>query len=238
MLVFVHGMGFDEREWSTVVQYFTERNFDCNAVNLREGLNLRKACFQDYVNKLKDIITEEDIVIGHSMGGLIVQKVAEESTIKAGVGICSAPPKSIKFHMGVMAVVPALKYLPKIIMKKPVKPDFSLVKGMCHKYMGVGLDEEAVRDIYEQMVEESSIVIKELALHKIVVDEKKVNCPLLFIAMKDDRACPPEMVKKIAEKYNAEYKVYDGCHHFFNNENWREVVNGIEGFIVKVYEKK
>lgn len=234
MLVLVHGLGFDANEWNTVIPYFTRRNFDCKAINLREGLDLRKTYFRDYVDKVKAIVTKDDIVIGHSLGGLIVQKVAEESTIKAGVGICPGPPKGIKFHMDIMAVLPALKYIPKIIMKKPFKPDFSLCKYMCRKYMCVGLGDEVIRDICEQMVEESAIVIYELAMHKIAVDEKRVDCPLLFIAMRDDRACYPEMVEKIAEKYNAEYKLYDGCHHFFNNKNWQEVVEEILKFVTKL----
>jgi pimeloyl-ACP methyl ester carboxylesterase len=234
MLFFVHGLGFDHREWDTVVHFFTQKDFDCNAINLREGLNLRSTCFQDYINKLKAVVTEEDIVIGHSMGGLVVQKVAEEATIKAGVGICPAPPKGIKFHMSALAFAPALKYLPKLLVNRPFKPDYPLVKGMCRKYMGVGLEEKDIRTIYEHMVEESPTVVREVALRKIAVDEKKIRCPLLFIAMTKDRACPPTMVEEIAQKYDAQYKLYDGCHHFFNNTNWQEIADGVYNFIKKL----
>jgi len=43
-------------------------------------------------------------------------------------------------------------------------------------------------------------------------DENKVKCPLFFITAREDRVCPPELVENIAKKYNAEYRVYDGCH--------------------------
>jgi len=81
MLIFVYGMGSNTDIWCPIINYFNEKNFSCKAINLREGLNLRKVHFQDYVEKVKAIATEEDIVIGHSMGGLIVQKVAGESNI-------------------------------------------------------------------------------------------------------------------------------------------------------------
>ena len=237
MLYFVHGLGFGVREWDRIVTFFSERDFECRPVNLRDGLDLRHAHFQDYVNNLKTLVTEHDIVIGHSMGGLIVQKVAEETNIKAGVGICPAPPKGINFqsHIAIRDVLPALKYLPHIILRKPFKPDYTLVSSLCYKYMAVGLEENAVQEIYNQMVEESPIVMRELAMRQISIDENKISCSLLFIAMKNDRAITPDTVKLIAEKYpTADYKCYDGCHHFFNNKNWQEIAEGIHNFIKTV----
>lgn len=64
--------------------------------------------------------------------------------------------------------------------------------------------------------------------------KKNVTCPLLFITTKSDRVCPPDMVKKMAEKYNAEYRLYDGCHHFFSNTSWRDIAEGINSFITKL----
>ncbi|MBS3773271.1 MAG: alpha/beta hydrolase [Candidatus Thermoplasmatota archaeon] len=234
MLYFVHGLGFDEREWDRVAAFFSERGHTCRAVNLRDGLDLRHARLQDYVDVVTGMVSDEDIVIGHSMGGLIVQKVAELSNIRAGVGICPAPPSGIQFNSPVRIrdILPAVKYLPRILLKQPVKPDYALARTLCSKYMCVGLPESVIRDIHGQMVEESSIVMRELAMRKTTIDEKMVTCPLVFIAMTQDRAIPPEAVKRIAEKYpTASYICYEGCHHFFNNTNWREVAAGIDDFI-------
>ena len=228
MLVFVHGMLSNADVWHPVIDYFNERGFSCKAVNLKEGLNLRKACIQDYVDKVKAMVTENDIVIGHSMGGLIVQKVAEEASIKGGVAICSAAPKGVKFRGDI--VLSSAKYALKVIMRKPFKEDYPFIR----KYMLVGIEEEKARNIYEKLEEQSAIVTYELGMNRIAVDEKKVKCPLLFIATKQDGICAPELVKRIADKYNAEYRLYDGCHHFFCNNNWRDIAEGIHNFISKL----
>ncbi len=228
MLIFVHGMLASADVWHPLIDYFNERNFSCKAVDLREGLDLRKTRFQDYVNKVKAMVTEDDILIGHSMGGLIVQKVAEEATIKGGVAICSASPKGVKYRGAI--VLASAKYAPKVIMRKPFKEDYRYIK----EYMLVGVEEEKAKNIYEKLEEESAIVTHELGMNKIAVDEKKVKCPLLFIATKNDRICSPELVKRIAEKYDAEYRLYDGCHHFFCNNNWRDIAEGIHDFITKL----
>ena len=214
--------------WNPLINYFNERNFSCKAVNLKEGLNLRKAHFQDYVNKVKDIATKDDIVIGHSMGCLIVQKVAEEADIKGGVAICSAAPKGVKYPGDI--VLSSAKYAPQVIMGMPFKQDYRYIR----KYMLVGIEEAKARSIYEKLEKQSAIVTYELGMNRITVDEKKVRCPLFFIATKQDGISPPELVQRLADKYNAEYKLYDGCHHFFSNNNWREIAEGIHNFITKI----
>jgi len=228
MLIFVHGMLSSAEVWHPVIDYFIEKGFSCKAVDLREGLNLRRVHIQDYVDKVKAMATEDDIVIGHSMGGLIVQKVAEEADIRGGVAICSAAPKGVKFRGGI--VLASAKYAPKVIMGQPFKEDYEYVR----KYMLVGVKEEDAKSIYEKLGKESAIVTYELGMNRIAVNEKKVNCPLLFIATKNDRLCAPELVKRIAEKYNAEYRLYDGCHYFFYNDNWRNIAMGIYDFIIKL----
>jgi len=227
MLVFIHGMLSNASVWDPVITYFNERGFSCNAVNLKEGLDLRKTRFQDYVDKVKAVVTEDDIVIGHSMGGLVVQKVAEEADIKGGVGICPAAPKGVKFRGDI--VLSSAKYALKVIMGKPFKEDYPYVK----KYMLVGVGEEEARAIYKKL-EKQSAIVTQLGMNKIAVDENKVNCPLLFIATKNDKVCAPELVKRIAEKYNAEYRLYNGCHHFFCNDNWQDIAEEIHKFITKL----
>jgi len=228
MLIFIHGMLSNADVWQPLITYFNKKKYSCKALNLREGLDLRKTRFQDYLDKVKTLVTEDDIVIGHSMGGLIVQKIAEETMIKGGVCICSASPKGIKFRGNI--VLSSIKYVPKVMMRKPFKEEYPFIR----KYMLVGLEEDEAKKIYESLAEESAIVTYEIARNKIAVDEKNVTCPLLFIATKNDRVCTPGMVEKMAGKYNAEYQLYDGCHHFFSNTSWRDIAEGIHTFITKL----
>ena len=187
---------------------------------------MRKAGFKDYANKVKAIVGKNDILIGHSMGGLIVQKVAEGIAIKGGIAICPAPPKGIKFGKGMLLF--SIKYLPKVIMNKPFKPSFSFSKKFFLNCV------EDARGIYDKLEAEPAAIAYELMMSKIEVDERKVKCPLLFIATKDDKACKPKMVKKIAEKYNAEFIVKEGCHWIF--DNWQSIADKIQNFIIRLYE--
>jgi len=225
MLIFVHGMGSNANVWDPIINYFNERDFSCKAINLREGLNLKKVHFQDYVEKVKAIASEEDIVIGHSMGGLIVQKVAEEANIKCGIAICSATPKGLRYHRNI--ILASAKFAPKVIRGRPFKQDYGYVR----KYALVGLDEKKAKSAYNEIENDSSIVVFELGMKRIAVDENKVKCPLLFIGTKQDGICTPDLAKRLAEKYNAEYRIYDGCHNFFYNDSWQKIAEEIHSFI-------
>ena len=228
MLIFVHGMWCDGSIWKNFVKYFEERGFECTAPDLNEGLDMKKAVFEDYVAKIENMAGKEDIIIGHSMGGLIVQKVAERRKIKGGIAICSAPPRGIKFS-GTSIVFSSLKFLPKIMARKPIKPDKKFVK----KYLANCVPEEKIDKIHALLKEFPPLPAYQVAMGKIEVDERRVKNPMLFIAMRDDRASPPQMVKRIAARYGAEFVEMEGCHWIF--EKWERVAEKISGFLLKVY---
>ena len=128
MLVFIHGMCNIPEAWDQIIKYFDKKGFTGKAIDLKKGLDLKKTSFKDYVEIVKKQINKEDILIGHSLGGLIIQKVAEEKKIKAGIAICSAPPKGIKYKFNPIYGIKAIKYIPNIILNKPFKPDYPFAK--------------------------------------------------------------------------------------------------------------
>lgn len=226
MILFVHGINAHADEWKPFLEYFSEKGFACDAVELREGMNLKKTYFEDYVEKVKRLLSSEDVVVGHSMGGLIVQKVAEEMEICGGVAICPPPPRDIKFNA--IPWFATLRYIPSILFNRPFKLNYQFYK----KYLVDCLEEVEARKVFEHDGKESAKVNFELALNRISVDESKISCPLLFIATKEDKVCPPEIVAQIAEKYDAEYEVYDGCHYIF--ADWRKIAERILRFVEEI----
>lgn len=227
MLIFVHGMWGKADVWQPFIQHFKGKGFDCKAVDLRDGLDLHRACFMDYLNQVKSMVGPEDVVIGHSMGGLIVQKIAEQNLIQAGIGICPAPPKGIRMQVFKLST---LRYLPALILKRPFKPNYSYLKWLMFNC----LNEDTSHSIYDDLVAESAVVTYELLMNKIQVDESKVGCPLFFIGTRMDHASPPGLVEQIADKYNASYTTMEGCHYIFTQ--WQEIADTIYNYITKKTE--
>jgi hypothetical protein len=54
---------------------------------------------------------------------------------------------------------------------------------------------------------------------------------MLVIGATHDGFFPPVIIKQIAEKYHAEYRLFNCCHSFFLNTTWQEVADAIDEFI-------
>ena len=227
MLLFIHGLSAHADEWGEFISFFSEKGFSCKAIELRRGRDLRKTFFRDYVKTVVDQVNSDDIIIGHSMGGLIVQKVAEETKIKAGVSISPALPKGFKTSSNV-PLHSMIRYIPDILLNRPFKLNYSFYKN----FFANGLSDSEIRKIHEHDGVDSAKVILELSLNKISVDPSKISCPILFITAREDRVSPPDMVRKIAELYNANVKIVEGSHYIF--VNWRIIAKWILDFIQSI----
>ncbi len=206
-MLLIHGMWGAASQWNRFVEYFKDRNVRAEAIEYKK---IEKAGFMDYVKEVAKVAKGE-ILVGHSMGGLIVQKVAEIVDIRAGIAIGSAPPRGIKFKDAGL-LLHSMKYIPSIILKKPFKPSYDFTR----KFILNCVDEKRAIEIYKEMRPESPIAAYEVFMNKISVDEKKIDAPLLFIAGENDRVAPVELEEKIARKYNAEIATYRGCHWIFD----------------------
>lgn len=99
-LVFVHGVCHGSWVWWRFMDYFAARGFSCFAVNLRghflssgHGL-LGQATVDDYVTDVMTCcssITAPVILLGHSMGGIVCQKVSEKFRVYKLILLDSAP---------------------------------------------------------------------------------------------------------------------------------------------------
>ena len=223
MLYFVHGLNGSPVEWNVFVDFFSEKGFECEAIDLKKGMNLRKTHVNNYVEKVSSIVSADDIIVGHSMGGLIMQKVVEQCDISAGVGICPAPPKGIT-----MKTVPwwrQVRYYPYILSGTPFKPSFGLVKNVFLS----GWNEGKQREIYDLLQKQSAHVSVEVMKQKISVNEQMVHTPLYFIGRKQDVTIPVDVVKKVAKKYDAKCSVVSGNHYIFLD--WQEIAKKVLSFI-------
>jgi pimeloyl-ACP methyl ester carboxylesterase len=103
-LLFVHGATAAAWYWEeNFVDFFADNGYRAVAVNLRgHGGSpvlkpLNKCTIADYVDDVRSVaatLPATPILIGHSMGGFIVQKYLETGTAPAAVLVSSAPPRS------------------------------------------------------------------------------------------------------------------------------------------------
>ncbi len=111
-LLFVHGAFAGAWMWAeTFMPFFAKAGYACYAVSLRGhgGSRGRELIdwhsINDYVDDLQkavDWIGQPPVLIGHSMGGFVVQKYLEKHAVPGVILLCSVPPQGLiaaQFHL-------------------------------------------------------------------------------------------------------------------------------------------
>jgi non-heme chloroperoxidase len=194
-----------------------ERGYPTYAPNLRGHYGSRpvpdlgRVSVVEYVEDALEVARRLDrpIVIGHSMGGLIAQKLAEKDAVCAAVLLCAAPPRGISLFSTRLAVR-QLKHLGALLLSRPLagtRADYDAIL-----FNRIPESERAA--LFLQFVADSGRVGRELSLSAVSVDERKVRCPVLVIGCADDRYVVPRIARRLARKYGAPYWEYPRHAHF------------------------
>jgi pimeloyl-ACP methyl ester carboxylesterase len=120
-VVFVHGAFTGAWCWNEhFLTWFADQGFETISFSLRGhggsgGRELRSlASIDDYVEDLEtvvDTLGQKPILIGHSMGGYIIQKYLEKHKATAAVLMASVPPEGLLASNTMMAMAQPDLYL-------------------------------------------------------------------------------------------------------------------------------
>src|SRR3989338_5272225 len=237
-IILIHGMfggGWYFENWA---KFLCEKGF--RSYVIKDLHSVHNSTFNDYVNEVscllvslaedKETVKFKPIIIGHSMGGLITQKLAERYPHLVGgiVLVASAPPKGISaMSWGVAKAM--LKHFPALMFNLPLKIDKRSTFKLILNWLG---DEDRKEQIFQKFVPESSRVAKQLAFSQIPVDEKKVSCKRLVVAGIYDKFLPLAIQAMIAEKYDSDYLTFLKGHMLMLEDEGRdEIINKIYNWI-------
>ena len=166
------------------------------------------------------------IVVGHSLGGLIAQKLAEAGAVQAAVLVCPAPPRGIPL-LGGHLLRRMIPYLPAILGSRPILGDLRDHAALTLNC--VPEDEHAA--IYARFVPDSGRAARDVLLG-VPVDASRVRCPMLVVSATKDRFVPARVARKVAAKYGAPFRAYVGRGHFLPAEpGWEVPVRAIEHWL-------
>ena len=108
-VLFVHGMSHAAWCWvEHFLPYFAQHGYVSHALSLRghgssEGRKrLRWTPLAEYVSDVAQVVDQMErspVLVGHSMGGMIVQKYLELNGVPAAVLLASAPPQDVRSWM-------------------------------------------------------------------------------------------------------------------------------------------
>ena len=223
-VLLIHGMFGGAWMWENYQSMLRASGYESHAINLRGHHGSRPVpdigtvSVNDYVDDALEVARSlgNPIVIGHSMGGLIAQKVAEAGVCRALVLVASAPPRWIPAISRVLGMK-MIRYLPKLIGHKPLLPrrrDADVL--MFNRTPPGDRDAQWVR-----LVPESGKAGFELSLGVVGVSASRVTAPVLVITGLDDLFVVPRIALALAKKYHGTLIEYGSfAHHIITEPGW------------------
>ena len=237
-LLLVHGLSGGAWYWARYQAFFAERGVTSYAVDLRgRGASrpvpdLGRVAMADYVADALAVarhLPEPPVVIGHSMGGLVAQKLAEAGAVRAAVLLCSAPPRGIVLASRAL-VARQIKHLPAMLRSRPLAGSRA-----DHDHLTFNRVPEGERAaLFALLVPESGRVAREISVGAVAVDESRVRCPVLVASAEHDHFVPPPVARRLARKYGAAFRLFAGHGHFLVWEpRWEGPAAAIDAWIAE-----
>lgn len=238
-VLLIHGMFGGAWYWENYQSLLARRGYESHALNLRGHHGSRpvpdigKVSLRDYVADGLEVARalRNPIVIGHSMGGLVAQKIAEAGAARALVLLASAPPRWIPV-LSWLLLRKQVKYVPALLLHKPIRPHRGDADAVMFNRTPV-----ADRDkFFSRLVPESGKAGFELSAGAIAVHQWRVTSPVLVVTGTDDQFVVPRVARALARKYKATRREYRSfAHHIMTEPGWEapcaEIVEWLDGAV-------
>jgi non-heme chloroperoxidase len=239
-LLFLHGAYVGAWCWDEhFLPWFAERGFPCYALSLRgHGASggrerLHQFGIGDYVDDLARAvgeIGEPPVLVGHSMGSLVVQKYLERASARAVVHVCPVPPFGL---------------LPSTVSLAFGRPGFfSEINALAggHSASRAALAEalfsgpvEAGRidRHYARMQAESRRALMDMTLWGLPQLWRMARVESLVLGAEHDALIAPSLAQSAAAMLGAEYRLLEGLGHAVMLETeWRSGAQAILDWLI------
>lgn len=243
-VMLVHGMFMNPRSWQPWKEFYERRGYDCitPAWPLHDGdpgdlrgrvpAGFNSLCLNEVIRRMEEEAADHEdlILIGHSVGGLIVQKLISKGIGRLGVSICSMPPA------GLFEVEPAAMraMLAATTERTPICLDLDAFHEIYGNTMH-RLDSDAAWHRYATPSPQS--ILRDCLSEESRVDTSAPHVPLLFVAAEEDQIVPPRLVERNANAYTdpvsrTDFVQFADRGHFIQGQShWQEVACYIDGWI-------
>ena len=232
-VLFIHGAYCGAWIWAeTFLPYFCQQGWDSYAVSLRghggsEG-SLSWSTLADYVDDVEAAMERaggKAVLIGHSMGGLIVQhylaRDGRAESVRAAVMMSSVPPSGVAssaMHMSVIA--PDLLW--QLGLLQTLGPEAVSPQVIQRAFLSPGVPPESIQALLPKLQQESQRVATDLlAPPQPKPPPLGQRPPILVLGGDADAFLPVAAFRETATYWNGDLKILQGAPHgIMIDANW------------------
>lgn len=239
VLVLLHGLWSNSSCWQPWASHFANLGWEGWAVNLRGRFEphaldvLRQVTFERCVEDLRQVIRVAPfppVLLGHSFGGLIAQKAAEEAQLSALVLLSSLPAGDIRTDPPRTLRLLRLKYLPLLWLGQPFRLE---EKDFGRNWLAL-VPEHLRGEIHRRMVPESARLARLFFRRSVRIESRRIACPVLVIGGIADRVVGVAAQRAWAQRLGADFQAYpEHGHSIMQEEQSERVVSDIHRWLIQ-----
>ena len=234
-LLFIHGALHGAWCWDAhFLEYFAQHGFAAHAVNLRghgdsEGRDrLRWTRIADFVEDMTNAAQQlpaPPVLIGHSMGGFIIEKYLEDHRPPAAVLMNTPPPSGL-----LPAALRIARRHPLIFAR--INLTFSLyplvrTPELAREAFFSDVPEERLVEYWRQMQDDSFLGFLDMVALDLPKPPKP-GTPVLVLGGARDNMLKPAEIEATARAYNTQAEIIADCAHNMMIElRWQSVADRI-----------
>jgi pimeloyl-ACP methyl ester carboxylesterase len=239
-LLFVHGAWHAAWCWDeNFLSFFADKGYRAVALSFRghgdspTDKPLRICSVADYVedvSSVADTLPTSPVVIGHSMGGLIVQKYLERHAAPAGVLMTSIPPRG-NLGNALRWIRQRPTHFAKMTFTGKALPYINPPQLARERFFSSHTPEDDVRKYAARLQEDSSRIGIDCLLLRLP-RPTRVTTPLLVLGAEEDTAHTRKEILATARAYGTEAEFFpDMGHNMMLEPGWAAVAERIHTWL-------
>ncbi len=224
-VLFIHGAFAGGWMWTdTFMPFLADAGYACHALSLRGhgGSDGREHIdwhsISDYVYDVRQVVDwlgEPPVIVGHSMGGFIVQKYLEKYEA-AGAGLlCSVPPQGLiaaQFH--------PLFQKPQLFLEinRIMGGEYTDTTTLQEALFADQVDHKMLAAWLTRMQAESHRAIWDMSMFNLPNLQRMHRPPMLVVGAEHDVLVPAFLVQTTAQNYGLQAHILRGMGHAITHE--------------------
>ncbi len=229
-LLFVHGAYAAAWCWEDhFLPFFAEAGYASHALSLSGHggspgrKHLDSFSIADYVRDVAAAAAElpvPPVLIGHSMGGFVVQKYLEDHVAPGAVLMCAVPPQGLmSAALGLMFAKPGMMR----DLNNLMRGGRSSLETLREALFAQPVEIDDLKRYYRLSQSESHRAIWDMSLFNLPRTARISRTPLLIQGAELDHLIPASLVEMTARSYGADAHIFPGMGHGLMLErDWRK----------------
>jgi pimeloyl-ACP methyl ester carboxylesterase len=219
-LLFIHGAYAAAWCWEDhFLPFFAKAGYAAHALSLSGHggspgrRHLDSFSIADYVSdvvKMVDSMPAPPVLIGHSMGGFVVQKYLEDHVAPGAVLMCAVPPQ------GLMSAAFGLMFSKPSLMKDMnnlMSGGKSSIETLREALFAQEVSSDDLKRYYKNSQSESHRAIWDMSLFGMPRTSRIKRTPLLVQGAEFDHLIPASLVEMTAHSYGVEANIFPAMGH-------------------------